>query len=61
MKTLVIYDSQHGHTQRVAQAIGEALTNKIQNISKVSPAELAHCQLWNGHRVWSGRVRSPVS
>lgn len=45
MKTLVIYDSQHGNTQRVAQVIGEALASEVRHVSKISPAELAECEL----------------
>jgi flavodoxin len=41
MKTLVIYDSQFGNTQRVAQLIGEALgdSTQVMHVADVTPQQ----------------------
>lgn len=43
MKVLIVYDSQFGNTQQVAEGIGQALatkhTVKVKHLSKVSVAE----------------------
>jgi flavodoxin I len=41
MKTLVVYDSVYGNTERIARAIGEAITGevKVVHASEVSPSE----------------------
>ncbi len=49
MKVLIIYDSVFGNTQKVAQAIAEALTAQervdILQVSKVTPDRLAQTDL----------------
>ena len=40
MKALVVYDSQHGNTKRIAQAIGEATGGRVVPVGDVSPADL---------------------
>lgn len=40
MKTLIIYDSTHGNTQKVAQAMGDAIGGRVLLVSDVKPAEL---------------------
>ena len=43
MKTLVVYDSMHGFTERIAKAIGSGISGevKVVRVSEVSPAEAA--------------------
>jgi flavodoxin len=45
MKTLIIYDSTHGNTQMVAQAMGDAIGGRVSLVSDVKPAELSTCDL----------------
>jgi len=40
MKALVVYDSKHGNTEKVALTIGEALGAQVLQVDKVSPADL---------------------
>lgn len=42
MKTLVVYDSLYGNTEKIAQAIGAALTGevKVLRVGEVDPSEL---------------------
>lgn len=40
MKALVVYDSQYGNTERIAQAIGEAISCQVLRVGDASPAEL---------------------
>lgn len=40
MKALVIYDSTFGNTEKVAQAIGEAIEGRVRPVDDVSVAEL---------------------
>jgi flavodoxin I len=42
MKTLVVYDSVHGNTEKIAKAIGDAITGEVQVLraGEVNPAEL---------------------
>lgn len=40
MKSLVIYDSNCGNTQKVAEVIADGLGAKAINISSISPSEL---------------------
>jgi flavodoxin len=41
MKTLVVYDSAYGNTQKVAQAIGAGLTNaSVRHVDQVQPDNL---------------------
>jgi flavodoxin I len=41
MKVLVIYDSEFGNTERVAQAMGEAIGGEVQKVTDVQPGRLA--------------------
>ena len=45
MKALIIYDSKFGNTEKIARAIGEAVTPlgkvKVLRVSKANPSELA--------------------
>jgi flavodoxin I len=42
MKILILYDSVHGNTEKIAQAIGGALEGevKVARVGQVSPSEL---------------------
>ena len=42
MGTLVVYDSVHGNTERIARAIGEAITGEVRvlRVGEVSSSEL---------------------
>ena len=47
MKALIIYDSQYGNTERIAQAISDGLTGnvKVVHASEANPSELKTCDL----------------
>lgn len=45
MKSLVIYDSNYGNTQKVAETIAAELGAKAVNIAGVKPAELSELDL----------------
>jgi flavodoxin len=45
VKALVIYDTRYGHTQQIAQAIGEAIGAEVLRADGVSPADLARYDL----------------
>ena len=40
MKALVVYDSVFGNTEKIAQAIGEAIGGQVLRVGEVSPADL---------------------
>ncbi|MCW4049961.1 MAG: flavodoxin family protein [Candidatus Bathyarchaeota archaeon] len=42
MKSLIVYDSVHGNTEKIARAIGEAITGEAQvlHVEKVNPSEI---------------------
>ncbi len=42
MKTLVVYDSVHGNTEKIARAIGDAITGEVRvlRVGEVSSSEL---------------------
>jgi flavodoxin I len=40
LKALIVYDSRHGNTAKVALAIGEALGVQVRQVGEVSPAGL---------------------
>ena len=40
MKALVVYDSTHGHTEKIARAIGEAIGGQVLRVGEVNPADL---------------------
>ena len=49
MKTLVVYDSQFGNTERVAHTIGEVLavahTSAVVHVHQIEPAQLSNLDL----------------
>jgi len=47
MKTLVVYDSLYGNTEKIAQAIGDALTGEVRvlRVGEVDPSELTTLDL----------------
>jgi len=45
VKALVVYDSQYGNTERIAQAVGEAIGSQVVRVDDVSPAELKEFDL----------------
>ena len=47
MKTLVIYDSVHGNTRKIAEAIGEAVSGevKVQRAGEVDASRLKEFDL----------------
>jgi len=40
MKTLVVYDSTYGNTEKIAQAIGQAIGAEVRRVGQVSPSDL---------------------
>lgn len=40
MKTLVVYDSQYGHTEAIAQAMGKAIGGQVLRVGEVDPVNL---------------------
>ncbi len=44
MKALIIYDSQYGNTEQIAQAIGKGFTGdvKVVKVGDVKPEDIAH-------------------
>lgn len=45
MKSLVIFDSNQGNTQKVAEVIAKVLKAKAVNISSISPSQLTNLDL----------------
>ena len=45
MKTIIIYDSTHGNTQMVAQAMGDATGGRVSLVGNVNPTELKNFDL----------------
>jgi len=45
MKSLVVYDSQYGNTEMIAQAIGKAIGSQAVRIGELSPGELENLDL----------------
>jgi flavodoxin len=45
MKALVVYDSVHGNTAKVARAIGEAVGGQTIQADEMDPADLKGCDL----------------
>ncbi len=41
MQALVVYDSTYGHTEQIAQAIGEAIGGRALRANEVNPADLS--------------------
>jgi flavodoxin len=40
MNTLIVYDSLYGNTEKIAQAIGDAIGGQVLQVGKVNPADL---------------------
>ena len=40
MKALIVYDSTHGNTGKIARAIGEAIGGQVLRVGEVKPADL---------------------
>lgn len=45
MKALVVYDSLHGNTKKIANAIGEAISAQVLRIGEAQPADLKEFDL----------------
>lgn len=61
MHTLVIYDSVYGNTQRIAEAIGQALGALVVRIDEVSALELKKVELLIvGSPVHGGRATPAI-
>ena len=63
MKVLVVYDSAYGNTEKIARAIGGAITGdvKILRVGEVNPAELDSFDLLIiGSPTYGGRPTQPV-
>jgi flavodoxin len=46
MKTLVIYDSQYGNTEKIARAIGDAVPEaRVLHVSEADPSKLENVEL----------------
>jgi len=40
MKALVVYDSTYGNTEKIAQAIGEAIAAQVLRVTEANPSDL---------------------
>jgi flavodoxin I len=63
MKTLVVYDSTYGNTEKIAKAIGSAITGEIKvlRVGEVNPAELNLFDLLVvGSPTQGGRATQPI-
>ena len=45
MKTLIVYDSTHGNTEKIAQVIGEAIGGQVLRVGDVNSADLKRFDL----------------
>ena len=47
MKVLIVYDSMYGNTEKIARAIGDAITGevKVLRVGEVNPSELESIEL----------------
>jgi len=47
MRTLVVYDSAYGNTEKIAKSIGSAITGEVKtlHVGKVNPNELESLDL----------------
>ena len=66
MKALVVYDSKFGNTEKVAQAIGAALTSKgevaVLNVADARPEQLAGVDLLLvGSPTWGSRPTPAIT
>ena len=63
MKTLVVYDSLHGNTKKIAEAIGDALPADVQvlHAAEAKPDELkSHDLVFAGAPTHGGRPSEPM-
>jgi len=63
MKVLIIYDSAHGNTEKIASSIGSAISGdiKVAHVLKVDPSELKSVDLLIvGSPTYGGRPTPPV-
>lgn len=63
MTTLVIYDTRFGNTEKVARAIGNAITDevKVLHVREANPAELDSVDLLIvGSPTWGGRPTNAI-
>jgi flavodoxin I len=63
MKALVVYDSVYGNTEKIAQAVGEALNNgtRVVRVGEAAPTELATLDLLIiGSPTQGGRPTKPM-
>ena len=63
MKTLIVYDSVHGNTEKIARAIGDAITGEVEvlRVGEVNPSELkTYDLLIVGAPTHGGRPTPPV-
>jgi len=63
MKTLVVYDSLHGNTEKVAKAIGDAVGGeaKVSSVGEADPSELKSFDLlFVGSPTHGGRASEPM-
>jgi flavodoxin I len=65
MKTLIVYDSVYGNTEKIARAIAEAITPsgevRVLRASEASPSELASIELLIvGSPTHGGRPTPPI-
>ena len=45
MKALIVYDTKFGHTEEIAQAIGEVIGGRVLPVEEVDPADLQEYDL----------------
>jgi len=63
MKTLVVYDSLHGNTEKIAKAIGDAISGEAEvlRVGVVNSSELKPCDLFIvGSPTHGGRPTSAI-
>ncbi|MFC1866275.1 flavodoxin family protein [Chloroflexota bacterium] len=63
MKALIVYDSAHGNTEKIASSIGAAISGdvKVAHVLKVDPSELKSIEiLIVGSPTYGGRPTPPV-
>ena len=63
MKTLIVYDSAYGNTEKIAKAIGDAITGeaKVLRVSEVNPSEFKTFDLLIvGSRTYGGRPTQAI-
>jgi flavodoxin I len=63
MKTLVVYDSLHGNTKQIAQAIGDAVGGevKVSSVGEADPSTLGSFDLlFVGSPTHGGRASEPM-